>query len=75
MPSEYLQPCPQSLPLATGDDVHSLIRNHVAEVTPVYRECRDVHGSLIEAVQARARKEAERTQRAVDALARGIDGK
>lgn len=74
MPGEYRKPCPQSLPEAAGDDVHTLFRNHVNEVTPVYRACRDNNNHLVEAVNARERKEAERIARAAAALERMKDG-
>jgi hypothetical protein len=74
VPGEYRKPCPDSLPLASSDDVPTLFRNHVNEVTPVYRACRDNNNALVKAVAAREKKEAERIQRAAAALDRMKDG-
>lgn len=70
IPDDLRQPCPQQLPPAKDDKLPTLLRNHVEEVAPMYRECRDSKDALIQAVQAREQREDARIDAARRALNR-----
>ena len=63
-----MQPGPERLPDATGDDVPSLVRNHV-ESAAIYHDGRRAHVGLIGQARERERLEAERLERARQAIA------
>lgn len=70
VPAEFRQPCPEHLPAARDDKLPTLLRNHVEQVAPMYRECRDGKAALIDALDARDRREDARIEAARKALER-----
>ena len=62
-----LVPCPESLPEARGDDVHTLTANHV-EGASVYHDCKLKQRGLSRTATERQKLEAERIERARKAM-------